>query len=201
MKQRVERLRKKMAERNLEAFLISHPINRRYMTGFTGTSGVALLTKDEALFFTDFRYVIQAREQCPDWSIVRHEGDIFAEVAKVCKKLGVKQLAFEQDHLTYAEATQLGEILEKTGTVPESRLVEELRETKDPEELMIMKETAKIADKAFAQIVQEIRPGMKEKEVALRLEVIMRELGATSSSFDTISGRNRQKRRYKQVLN
>lgn len=186
MKQRVERLRKKMAEKNLEAFLVTHPINRRYMTGFTGTSGVALLTENEAMFFTDFRYVTQVREQCPDWSLVKHEGSIFAEVAKVCEKIGLKQLGFEQDHLTYAEAIQLREMLEEIETVPVGGMIEELREAKDPEELLIIKEAAKIADKAFAQILQEIRPGMKEREVALRLEVIMRELGATSSSFDTI---------------
>ncbi|MGA8941727.1 MAG: Xaa-Pro peptidase family protein [Thermoactinomyces sp.] len=184
--QRVERLRKKMAEKNLEAFLITHPVNRRYMTGFTGTSGVALLTKNDAIFITDFRYVTQAREQCPDWSLVKHEGSIFSEVAKVCRKIGLNQLAFEQDHLTYGEVIQLREMLEEIETVPAGGLVEELREVKEPEELLIMKEAAKIADEAFAQIVQEIRPGMKEREVALRLEVIMRELGAISSSFDTI---------------
>jgi Xaa-Pro aminopeptidase len=186
MKRRIQRLREEMAAKGVEALLISHPVNRRYMTGFTGTAGVALLTGKEALFITDFRYVVQVKEQCPDWTLVRQEGDIFADVAACCKKLGIQQLAFEQDHLTYAQVAKLKEQLDSIRLVPVSGLIEKLRLVKEPEELLLIKEAAKIADRAFEQILQEIRPGMTEKEVALRLEVIMREHGATSSSFDTI---------------
>jgi Xaa-Pro aminopeptidase len=186
MKRRIQRLREEMAAKGLEAILISHPVNRRYMTGFTGTAGVALLTEKEALFITDFRYVAQVKEQCPDWTLVRHEGNIFDEVAACCKKLGIQQLAFEQDHLTYAQVSKLKARLNSIRLEPVSGLIEKLRLVKEPEELLLIKEAAKIADRAFEQILQQIRPGMTEKEVALRLEVIMREHGATSSSFDTI---------------
>lgn len=186
MKRRVQRLREKMAEKDLEAILISHPVNRRYMTGFTGSAGVALLTEKEAFFITDFRYVSQVKEQCPDWSLVKQEAGIFEEVANCCKKLGIQKLAFEQDHLTYAQVSRLKEQMDQIHLEPVSDLIEEIRLVKEPGELQIIKEAAKIADRAFEQILQEIRPGMKEKEVALRLEVIMREHGATSSSFDTI---------------
>jgi Xaa-Pro aminopeptidase len=150
MIRRIQRLREEMAAKGLEAILISHPINRRYMTGFTGTAGVALLTEKEAMFITDFRYVAQVKEQCPDYTLVR--------------QARLNSIRLE----------------------PVSGLIEKLRLVKEPEELLLIKEAAKIADRAFEQILQQIRPGMTEKEVALRLEVIMREHGATSSSFDTI---------------
>jgi Xaa-Pro aminopeptidase len=186
MEQRIGRLRKKMAEAGLESFLISNPFNRRYISGFTGSAGLALITASEAILITDFRYLTQVKEQAPHMTLVQHTGSIFGTVAKECQKLGIKKLAFEQDHLTFAEAMKLKEALGEIQTEPVSGIVEELRMIKDTEELEIIREAASIVDRTFATIVQELKPGMKEQEVALRIEVLMREMGASSSSFETI---------------
>jgi Xaa-Pro aminopeptidase len=186
MQQRIRRLRDKMAEAGIGAFLVSHPINRRYVSGFTGSSGVMLVTPDEAVLITDFRYVTQAKEQAPHLSLVEHRGSIFGTVGEVCRKMGVKRLAFEEEHLTFAQYKFLTEALDGIPATPVNGLVEELRMVKDEEELAIIRKAASIADRAFAAIVRELRPGITERQVSLRLEMLMREMGASSSSFEII---------------
>jgi Xaa-Pro aminopeptidase len=119
-------------------------------------------------------------------TLVEHKGSIFNVVAAECKKRGLQSLAFEQDHLTFAQAKQMQEALDGIGFIPVGGLVEEMRMIKDASELQIIREAARIVDRTFMQILNEIKPGMKEKEVALRLEILMREMGASSSSFDII---------------
>lgn len=186
MEQRIDRLRTKMAEAGLDSFLISNPYNRRYISGFTGSAGLVLITASEAILITDFRYLTQVKEQAPHMTLVQHTGSIFGTVVKECQKLGVKKLAFEQDHLTFAEAMKLKATLDGIETEPVSGIVEEMRMIKDAEELKIIRDAAKIVDRTFETLIGELKPGMKEKEVALRIEVLMREMGASSSSFETI---------------
>ncbi|SEN23693.1 Xaa-Pro aminopeptidase [Lihuaxuella thermophila] len=186
MEQRIARLRKQMHDRGIRAMLVSHPVNRRYITGFTGSAGLALITAEEAVLVTDFRYLTQVKEQAPHLSVSEHKGQIFGAVAEACRKLGIQSLAFEQDHLTYAQHKQLEEALDGIPTQPVSGLVEQLRMIKDEEELAIIRQAARIADQTFEQIVKEIQPGMRETEIAMRLEFIIREMGASSSSFDII---------------
>lgn len=186
MEQRIARLRKQMVQKGIQAMLISHPVNRRYITGFTGSAGLALITAEEAVLITDFRYLTQVKEQAPHMTLSEHKGRIFSTVAEECRKLGIKTLAFEQDHLTYAQYKQLEEALDGVPAEPVSGLVEQLRMIKDEEELAIIRQAARIADRTFEEIIKEIKPGMKEIEIAMRLEFLMREMGASSSSFDII---------------
>lgn len=183
---RLERLREKFKEHEIDALLITSSYNRRYMANFTGTAGVALITNKEALFITDFRYVEQAKEQAQGFEIIEHTGLIFQEVAKQCGKYNVKKLGFEQAHVTYEYYQLIQQALEEATLVPVSGLVEELRLIKDAAEIQKIQEAANIADAAFDHITSFIRPGIKEIEVANELEFFMRKEGATSSSFDII---------------
>ncbi|KPC77749.1 Xaa-Pro dipeptidase [Thermoactinomyces vulgaris] len=185
LEKRLSKLRQKLQERGIEALLISHPVNRRYLTGFTGSAGVVLITATEQLLLTDFRYVIQAQEQAPQMTLVQHQG-IYHTVGEQCRKLGIKALSFEQDHLTFAEFLQLKEAVGDIKLQPTSGIVKELRMVKDADELAVMREAARIADQAFSKILSDIKPGVRENEISFKLEFYMRELGATSSSFDMI---------------
>ena len=186
MKERLVRLRAKMSEKGHEALLISHPVNRRYITGFTGTAGMALVTDRDAVLVTDFRYVTQVKQQSPHFEVYRHDGDIFQAVADLCRQRGLKALAFEQDHLTYGEVARLRKSMGDRETVPTSRMVESLRAVKDEEELDVIRQAAAIVDRAFDRILEELRPGRTEREIALRLEFMMREMGADGSAFAII---------------
>lgn len=182
---KLEKLRATFEQLHIDGLLITSNYNRRYMTGFTGTAGVALVSKTKAIFITDFRYTEQAAAQCPDFEIVKHTASIFEEVAKVAKELGITKLGFEQDTLTFASYKQYEQKCEAE-LVPISGVIEKLRLIKSSAEIKILKEAAKIADAAFEHITSYIRAGITELDVSNELEFFMRKQGATSSSFDII---------------
>ena len=179
------KLRQALIDLNVDALLITSDYNRRYMTGFTGTAGVAIVSKDDAVFITDFRYTEQAAEQVKDFRIVQHTATIFAEVAAQAALMGVKTLGFEKDTMTYGMFELYNKAV-KAEFVPVSGLVEKIRLIKTPEEITIIKVACEIADNAFTHILGFIEPGKTELEVSNELEFFMRKQGATSSSFDII---------------
>lgn len=183
--EKINKLRESFEELHIEGMLITNPYNRRYMTGFTGTAGVALISRDKAIFITDFRYTEQAEKQCQNFEIVRHSKTIHEEVTQIVKELGITKLGFEQDEFTYASYVKYKQAFEGE-LVPVSGAVEKLRLIKTNSEIKILKEAAKIADAAFQHILSYIRPGITELDVSNELEFFMRKQGATSSSFDTI---------------
>ncbi|KHF31118.1 putative peptidase [Anoxybacillus sp. BCO1] len=182
---KVQKLRAQFAEHGIDGFLITNEYNRRYMTNFTGTAGVVLISETDAVFITDFRYVEQATRQIEGYEIVQHTQTLIEEVAKQVERLGIQKLGFEQDDLSYATFSSYEKAL-KTTLIPVSGAVEKLRLIKCEAEIKILKEAAEIADAAFRHILDFIRPGVREIDVANELEFFMRKQGATSSSFDII---------------
>lgn len=179
------KLREQMQKRELDSLLVTNPYNLRFITGFTGTAGLALITPNDAWFITDFRYTEQAGEQVKEFKVVQAQKGLIDEVARIAQEAAVKRLAFEQDYMTFATYSQYQEKLSAT-LEPVSGLIEKLRMVKSPEELDVLKAAAKIADDAFEHICSYIKAGMTELEVSNELEFFMRSQGATSSSFDII---------------
>ncbi|ANU12947.1 Xaa-Pro dipeptidase [Planococcus halocryophilus] len=182
---KLQKLRDEMKQREVEAVLVTSPYNLRYITEFTGTAGLALVTQQQAVFITDFRYTEQAGEQVKEFDVIQAEKNLMDEVVKTVKSMDIDTLAFEQDYMTYASAEQYREKLE-CELEPISNLIEKIRMVKTAEEVAVLKAAAKIADDAFEYICGFIRPGLTELEVSNELEFFMRKQGATSSSFDII---------------
>lgn len=182
---RVEKLRNEMKTAGLEAFLVTSPYNLRYLTGFTGTTGIAVITLKKAFFITDFRYTEQAASQCEGYEVVQNVGPIFDEVAKLVETQQLSNLAFEETAVTFATYSLLEEIVD-ADLIPVAGMIEELREVKDDAEIALIKKACHIADSAFNHILTYIKPGLTEIEVANELDFHMRALGATSVSFETI---------------
>ncbi|WP_251551342.1 M24 family metallopeptidase [Neobacillus muris] len=182
---KLESLRGQFAAFGIDGILITSPYNRRYISNFTGSSGVVLISEEKAQFITDFRYIEQASKQCEGFEVVKYSDSIPKEVAEQSKKLGIQKLGVEEDFLTYSSF----KVYEKEVTaelVPISGVVEKLRLIKSEAEIKILKDAADIADAAFKHVLDFIRPGVTELEVANELEFFMRKAGAASSSFDTI---------------
>ena len=179
------KLRQTLIDLNVDALLITNEYNRRYMTGFTGTAGVAVVTKDDAVFITDFRYTEQATAQVKDFRIVQHNGPIFAEVGAQVALMGAKTIGFEKDSMSYGTYEIYKEAV-KAEFVPVSGVIEKIRLIKTQEEINIIKAACEIADNAFTHILDFIKPGITELDVSNELEFFMRKQGATSSSFDII---------------
>ena len=182
---RLTQLRALLADQGIDAFLITNPTNRQYMTGFTGTAGAALITNDDALLITDFRYTDQAEKQTDHFQVIEHSGPIHKEAASQVESLGIRKLGFEKNNLTYGQYEAYEKEL-KTDFVPVGDFVEQLRVIKTDEELKIIQEAVDIVDAAFDHIQSYIRPGVREIDVSNELEFFMRKQGAVSSSFDII---------------
>lgn len=182
---KLAKLRQALIDNQVDAILITNEYNRRYMTGFTGTAGVAIVSQNDAVFITDFRYTEQAAEQVKEFRIEQHKGTIYEEVAKQAAAMGVKTLGFEQDAMQYG-TYEVYKAAIKADFVPLSGVIEKIRLIKSQEEINIIKVACEIADNAFTHILNFIKPGITELDVSNELEFFMRKQGATSSSFDII---------------
>lgn len=183
--QRVKNVQDKLSKYNIDALLVTNMFNVRYLANFTGTTGLVVITKDEAYFVTDFRYTEQAAEEAKGFTIVKNEGPIFEEVAKIVQEDKIENLGFEQENITYAVYNQINDII-PCELVPVTGVVEKLREVKTEDEINIIKEAINITEKAYDYILGFVKPGKTEIEVANELDFYMRNEGATSVSFDTI---------------
>ena len=179
--ERLNFLREKMAERNLDAMFLHQRENVLYMTGFTGTTGGLYVTENRAFVLVDSRYEEQAKEQCEGFDVVL-SGRPY-EIAKV--RDGEKRIGFEEDVLTYEVYQRLkAEAGENAELVPASEIMKNLRMIKDETELEKLKTAVRIADNAFHHILPFIREGVYE--IDTELDFYMRKQGATGPSFDFI---------------
>ncbi|WP_372629717.1 M24 family metallopeptidase [Cohnella sp.] len=183
---RVARLREAIAGTEGHALLVTNRLNVRYLTGFTGTSGAALISADKAMFVTDFRYTEQAAEQARGFDILKHGADMNATIAGLLKEWGAEKLLIEEQDVTYAAYRKMEEAFRPAELLRSEGIVEKLRMTKDEDELAILQEAADLADRTFDHILAFLKPGATERSIALEIEFFMRSQGATSSSFDTI---------------
>lgn len=189
MSDRLLGLRQALVTRGLDGVLVAQPENRRYISGFTGSSGFVLISAEEAKFITDFRYLDQAAEQCHGFEVVNQGSSLITALQTQLAATGVRKLGFEQDYLTYGDVERYRELetaVPGLSLVPTSGLFEAMRMIKDDEEVARIQRAAEIADAAFAHILGFLKPGLTEKEVALELETFMRKQGASGASFETI---------------
>ena len=174
----------------IDGLLVSNDQNRRYVSGFTGSSGYLLVTAEQALLLTDFRYIEQATAQAPDFSVVKIEARPAPAIAEQVKALGLRCFGFESEDVTIAAHQRLLEALHETApdaqAVPATGMVEALREVKDGRERDLLRRAVEVGDRAFEHVAARLKPGMTERQVAWQLETHMREHGAERVSFDII---------------
>jgi len=182
---KLAKLREMLPSLGVDGMLITGATNRRYMTGFTGSAGVVLISPAEAKLIVDFRYVEQAAEQAPEYEVVRIRDSLPDQVALEAEKMGIARLAFERDHITFGAYEEYsGKV--KARLTPAAGVVESLRMIKTEQEIECLRKAADIADRTFSRVLELIRPGVAEKEIADEMESIMRQLGADSSGFAPI---------------
>lgn len=182
---RIEKIQKQLTMNNVDAILITKYENRRYTTGFTGSAGMVLISQKGATLITDFRYGEQSQTEVKNAKIVVHDGNIEKEVANEIERHGIQKVAVEENAMTLKTFSALKEYV-KAQLVPLENIVEKVREIKEQSELETMRTAARIADKAFENILNVIKPGITEREIRDELEGDMRKQGATSSSFNII---------------
>ncbi len=182
---RLDRLRMLLTHHQLDAILIAKGENRTYLTGFTGSAGVALTTGREALLLVDFRYVEQAAAEAPGWEVVKVPRQGTETVAELVRGRELRRMGFESDGLTFKQFDELAKAVRPTDLVPVDG-IDRLRWVKDAGELAHIRSAAAIADAAFAHTQRMLHPGVRERDVALELEFFMRRHGADKEAFETI---------------
>jgi Xaa-Pro aminopeptidase len=184
VEERLTAVRRKFEKWQIDGILISNPANRRWLSGFTGSAGQVLVTRDKATLLTDFRYWEQATIQSPDFSLVqdhRRDEDLvaFIEAAEAGR------IGLEAQQVTLMEWAKL-ERIEGITWIPLVETVESMRAVKTAAEVEAIGAAAAITDQAMARVNELARPGMSERQLAWELEKVMREAGADGTAFTVI---------------
>ena len=180
----MDRLVELLRERELDSLLVTNLLNVRYLTGFTGTNGACIVSAEERIFFTDFRYVEMAREQVPaELEHVEVGRDILGDLAKRLSG----RAGFDDEDLSVSAHRKVAERLpEGVELVAAGGLVEELRAVKDETEVAAMRAAAELSTRAYETLLERGLAGRTEREVAVDLVRFMEDEGAEGPSFPPI---------------
>ena len=184
LEKRIMEIRQYLKKKNADAYLVTKKENKYYLSMFRSTSFDLLITGDRNYILTDFRYLEAAENLKPLYEVVQTGNDYKRQ--DFLREQNFNVLAVDYSHLSLASARQLEEQFPELFLENFDGVTERIRSVKDESELEATKKAEHIGDLAFEYILGEIRPGISEKEIALRLELKMRELGASELSFDTI---------------
>jgi Xaa-Pro aminopeptidase len=183
---RADRLAERLAEREVDLLLVTDLTNLRYLTGFTGSNGFAVVGRDLRRFVTDFRYVEQAADQVEGF--VREQGpqDFVGALAEGWPA-GELRLGFEDQHVSVRRHRRFREVVpDRIELVPAGGVVEALREVKDEGEIERIAAAAALVDEVYGVLREQGLLGRTERAVAVAIEEEMRRLGAEGTSFPSI---------------
>lgn len=184
-----EKIAAQLEAHDLDAMLLTEEANRFYASGFhsSGTDGVALVTRTKAYYFTDSRYT-EAAARCVEGAELGEIGrgrGYTVLINEVIQSEGIHRMGFEDAYMTVRDYEAYRKAL-NCELVPAAEMLWQLRMVKDGEELEAMVGAQRIAERALEEILNEIRPGVTEKEIAARLQYLMLHYGASDMSFDPI---------------
>jgi Xaa-Pro aminopeptidase len=186
MHQRIERLRKRIKQFDLDAFLITSLVNIRYLLGFAGSNGIALITSDLSFFVTDRRYREQAKQQVHNAEILIGKQDLLAELKKKNPLNSGAKLGFEAMHLTVKQFSHLKKTFPAVKLIASERIVERIASVKDPEEIDNIKQAAAICVQVFDEILSFIKPGTRELDISAELSYRTKLRGSERDPFEPI---------------
>ena len=185
---RIEKLMKALPE-NADAAIITSDVNRRYFTGLGSSAGTLLAFRDAAYFIIDFRYIEVAKATVTGAEVILQD-KLYEQLGELLKKHGARTVAIETGYLTVGELdlyrTKLPDCEFSTAATLNDAILE-MRSLKDESEIAAIRKAQSITDAAFLEILDFIKPGKTEKEIAAYLEYCMRRLGADGLAFETIA--------------
>jgi Xaa-Pro aminopeptidase len=185
---RRDKLLAQIKTEGIDGFLVSHPVNVSYLTGFSGDSSYLFLTPRQTLLLSDGRFTTQIQEECPGLAahIRPPSQPILQAAAEMATSLGIRSLGYEKNHLTVAALETLREATPALNWLGLGDAVEQLRMVKDEDELGQIREAIWLAERAYAMFRASLRGGDSEKDLADAMEMHIRRAGGKCSSFPTI---------------
>jgi Xaa-Pro aminopeptidase len=192
--ERRNKIRRVVAKQKLGAFLVTNPINVRYLTNFTGGAAYLVIQPDGDTILSDPRFTIQIEEECPGLeAVIRPRSESTSKtLAKLLGKTTTGKLGIEAETMTVAQHERLFESLSRWQSVPTKKVVEELRQIKDRDEIALIRQAIGIAADAFGYVCYYMRGHLTDADseftMCNRLDSFMRKSGAEDRSFPTIVG-------------
>ena len=169
-----------------DALLVSSPANIRYLTGYAGSNGLALVTPSETHFFTDPRYALEASETITCKLHIAKRA-LIEDVAGIVKRKKLKKIGFEPAWMNLDQHQKLKDLLPLGASLqPIPGIVETLRMIKSPAEIDQIRKSVRVNSEAYARTLRRVRLGMRERDIAAELDYQMRLHGAEKPAFDTI---------------
>lgn len=191
----LKKIKRAVYERGeIDALLLTSPVNRFYASGCNTSDGMVLITQNEAYFITDFRYIEAAEAQCGDEfhiKMITREESYPAVINKLITEHGINKVGIEENRLSYAEYLKLGKEL-RAELIPSEKILTACRAVKEAHEIDMIRKAQKITDDAYIQILGKIKAGMTEKDLYTELIYTLYKCGASGMAFDPIvvSGTN-----------
>ncbi len=184
---RVDAILKRMNLDNADWFFVTHLPNVRYLSGYTGTHGVLLISQDRCYILTDGRYAEQVASEAPAFeAVIQGSRKEIEAIRDTVGDLSRQTVWFESEHCSYDRFLTITETIPAKEYVGMKEIVESLRAVKDEEEIQFMRQALRIAEDALAAALGTIHEGMTERELAHTLEHEMWKAGAAKESFESL---------------
>ena len=185
-KRRIALLRKEMHHQDLDAIIVSSLPNIRYLTGFSGSSALCVVRRNESFFLTDSRYTQQSRKEVKSFKKVTTKDGLFEEAAQRRLFKGCHTVGFESHVLTYTQYRTLKKLVGGVLFVSTRDLVENIALVKDAKEIESIRSAVQISDRVFDEVLRSIKPGVAELEVAAEIAYLHKKYGAEKDAFEPI---------------
>lgn len=185
IKQRLGAVRRELTRTRVQALLVTDMVHVRYLSGFTGSIAMLIITPRSRRLLTDSRYVTQAKKEATAFKLVQVTWKA-KDIAKQARALGITRLAFEPEGMTHKNFLEVRPAMKGIKLVPFGDFLHTLRSKKSAREARLIKKAARIASSAFNDTLPRAKPGIRERDFALALETRMQELGSGQPPFPTI---------------
>ncbi|MFO7636997.1 MAG: aminopeptidase P family protein [Clostridia bacterium] len=187
MNLRMDKIKKIIKDKELDAILVTSRENTFYLSGFRGSASLILITPGNAFFCTDFRYIEAAKAICgKHYDVSMYKGDALPHLHEVTGGDSLGRIGFEENDLSFMRYSGFKGVFGKAELVPVQSFVDRTRIIKEDEEIIRIKKATEISEKAFGEVLPYIRPGVLELDILAEMEYRMRKGGASKQAFDTI---------------
>jgi Xaa-Pro aminopeptidase len=184
--QRIKKAFGLLKKNSIDVLLVTDITHVQYLSGFSGSNGIVVLAPPKAYFFSDFRYTVQAQKEVKNCQVIIASRQLITELPKLPVFGKNSRVGVEADFVSLNFLEKIKEVLPQVTFKPTTQIVESISIVKDNDEIAKIRKAVRIAEKALLDTMKFIKPGIKEKDIALELEYKMRKLGAENASFETI---------------
>ncbi len=186
MPDRIERLRKRLHQLELDAFLVSSITNIRYLFGFTGSNAIALITSGPSYFITDRRYGQQSEQEVQKAEIIISKSDLFSELRKIPGVNGFGRVGIEASHMCVQDFSCLRRTLSGPKVIASERIVERFASVKDAAEIENIQRAARICCSVYNSLLTVIKPGVTELDISAEISYRTKRAGSERDPFEPI---------------